>query len=467
MIKYATLAFVAVLSLQLVLADLAKGEEHNTGVGRSHKTIYEKEAYKYQMRERLGHFRLPPFVEVYKHYSFAFNKDKYPKGDVDDYRNFLVTADQCRVFFAKFVARKFTLPNLEQMVVLDGCLGYVMDEKEFFTNDPESSDECKRQLATYRNMPKLQELYKSDIDSLGAAERTCIADLLFSSITARLQYPKVKCNNHMLQMYIQFAECQSDLVELHKRKQTDPYVKLVYDLVKEIVQGCFAAEIKHLNNRMKFDSSKQLSYKLMPGIISSAAHNKGKDRNWSKPVVEVFLAIQGLKPKQEISLREATKLVSGVNREDELSYDRLLENVGKYATEKLKPRNNGDEELNDFGIDNYQGEGKYTELIDNLCKHFRSTDRADKYDYALSLVRIVRLLKYEDVFGISEIQMIRDVVMYANESSAVYICVAACNLLTFTQGYLEEVSPTGQYQYKVTWKADLGRMIKWPQPSYI
>jgi len=445
--KYAVLAVIAVSCLALAQAE----------------NRFEKPGYKLNYSPRLGHFAERPFVNLYKNYAFAFNREKSEKGDLDDLENFRPTAADCLLFFTEFKAGNYELKDLEFMVPLDACLGYIYDTD--FENDKDVDAETIKHLKAIKKMEYYENLYKTRIEELSPADKTCVGDLLLKSIQAKVQFPDTDCNNHYLQLYIQFAECQNTTAhpesELFSLKDDDNYVKMVYDLVKSRTKECYAEEIDHLNMQMRDDKYHEWStYK----IWKSTAEKQAKRRNWSKPVYELLLAVENKTLDHEISVRDAGQITFAFGRGDEIYQNKLLEHIAYYATKKIKPRKtNKSHKKTHPAFGDAKGESRYVRAIDKLCKTFRSSDREQEYDFATSLIRVVQLLEYPSVLGITEDEFLQTMLVESEENGALYVCVSACNILSFTFGTLDET----KLNYIVTMKPDTSGLPAWPVPLWI
>lgn len=437
--KYAILGLVALTSFALVSAE----------------NFYEQPGYEFRMEERLGHFASAPFTDLYKQYAVATQPTELV-GDrpADDYRNYRPSADVCRNFFATFQGQSYSLNDLDELIVLDACLGYVVDG--VFENDKDASEANKDYFRSLDS--QATKLYDTNVDSFGNAEKSCLADLLLNVVLAKKEFPEVECNNHMLQMYIQFAECQA-ATPLSSHRDDDTYVSNVYRLVRERVNRCVDVEVEHINQAVRRKFGKEWYKRASLTVARSVQKKQQLQRKWPTPVVTLLAAVQNT--QDEVNLRQVHQLLTHAQQNDEILKEHFLKNMAAFANKRIKPKKGS----SSSGTDP-RGVQRYKELIDKTCNVFRSSDSEKDYDFATPIIRMVELLNHVEIFGVARDDFVRKLVTHTYEAAPLYLSVSACNMLTFTEGTYDPTSK-GSPVYEVHFVPNTKKMVVWPKASYV
>lgn len=422
--------------------------------------IRDRAGYYFEQRPRLGHFAEKPFIDLYKNYAAAFVKPNHRERSNDDFRNFLPSADDCVNFFRKFRIDEYKVKDLDQFVVLDACLGYVHTDA-YHEKDKQESKQVEENLDNLIADEKLSAIYKgSNINALPEPAKECIGDLLLNSILAKAQYKDTTCNNHWIQVFVQFAECHKEIPE--ESRTSDTYVQEVYDLVRRRANECFNHEIGAINRAIRGDYANNPFRRMHNSLLSQLRNplkKQTKERMYPAPIVKLLSTVQGT--KKEINLREVHNIIRGVILEEPNFVNRLLDNLATRATSDIKPKR--DTKL--FREDP-EGSRTYQRYIDNMCAYFRSSDRENEYDYATPIIRMARLLSYPEVFGISKEEFVKDLLVHSYESGALYLSVSACNVLTFTEAVYESRPQNSPLNFKVAFKPDTTQMVRWPDAGF-
>lgn len=421
--------------------------------------IQDLEGYYYQHRKRVGHFAEQPFIDLYKNFAAAFEKPKYPNRPNDDFRNYMPSADDCVNFFRDFRINEYKVNDLEKFVVLDACLGYVFSST-YHEQDKQQSKQVEDNLDNLIADEKLSALYKgTNVNALPEKAKTCIGDLLLNSILARKQYKDTTCNNHWIQVFVQFAECHKEIPA--ESRTEDTYVQEIYDLVRSRANQCFKHEISAINEAVRKDYANNPFYRAHSNLMSglNPLKKQSSARMYPKPIVELLSVVQGT--KTEINLRETHNIIRGIMQGEDTFVQRFLNNLGKRATEDRKPKKNSKEVKEDPS-----GSKTYERYVDRLCAYFRSSDREKYYDYATPIVRMIRLLTYPEVFGISNEEFINNLLVHSYESGALYLSVSACNVLTFTEAVYDQQPQNKALKFKVAFKKDTSKMVRWPDAGF-
>lgn len=427
-------------------------------VASAERTL-DKEGYYYEQRERLGHFKDYPFTDLYKTYATAFVYPLHPERPRDDFRNYLPSADECMVFLRKFRIDEYKLRDIEQFVVLDACLGYLY-ESTYQDKDRENSQQVAANLDAFIADEHLKALYDgTHLNDFNDQAKECIGDLFLDAIRAKKQFSDVECNNHWIQVFNDFAECHSNIAE--EARDTDSYMKELYELVKNRGNRCFLVEIQKLNEGIRkeyinnpFDRSTQTVSKFWNPL-----HKQQKGRIWPKVLSRLLSAVQGT--KQEVNMREVNAIIRGIGLNQEPFRRRLLNNMARYADETIKPKRGDKKDKQDP-----MGDQRYNALVDDLCNFFRASDNPSFYDYSTPFVRMIRMLKHPEIFGITQEYFVRHVLNNSEESGALYLAVSSCNLLTFTEAAFEHRVGNGPQKYKVVFKPDTSEMVQWPDAGF-
>lgn len=437
--------------------------------------IMDKPGYWYQHRERLGYFKDAPFTDLYKSYAAAFIYPVItPKRDADDFRNVLPSGDECMVFLKKFQIDDYKLRDVEEFVVLDACLGYLY-QSTYHDLDRSASDQVAKNLDAFIGDQRLKALYEgTKMNEYEEDAKECVADLMWNTIRVKAQYPEVSCNNHYLQVYIEFAECHSYIPG--EAKEKDSYFTMIYNLLKERAQMCFNNEILKMNEAVRY------KYKNNPWRVTEhfdwrSLVQQKKERMWPGAISRLLLAING--PTKEISLREAHQTFKGISdyyskvpttAEEKAALDRspagtirtkFLLSVGEYADSYIKPKKDSRSHRKDPS-----GTGRFNGMVDKLCEFFRSSSHEGYYDYATPIFRMLGIVRYPEVFGVSEEYFKDKVLISSHESGAIYISVSMCHILTFVDAAFRNDYNNGPLHYKAVFKPDVSKMIRWPNAGY-
>lgn len=419
--------------------------------------IAERAGYLYQQRPRLGHFKEYPFIDLYKTYATAFVLPNFPDRPLDDYRNYLPSGDECMVFFRKFRINAYKLVDIDEFVVLDACLGYLY-ESTFQEDDKTESQYVKDNLQQFIDDETLKSIYtNTKIDSLVDEVKECFGNLFLHAIEAKNQYRDVLCNNHWLEIFNKFAECQAEVPK--DLRNSDTYLSAIYERVRARATECFHNEIHELNKSVRYYYSSNKFQRVEDTLISkiSPLAKQRKDRIWPKQISEVLRAVQGT--DKEVNLRTVNELIRGVGLKVPVIIDRFTNNMAKYADSKISLKK---KEL----ASDPSGIFSYDTLIDRMCNFFRTSDNENYYDFTTPFVRMIRMLKYEDIFGINQAYFVSKVLTQSYETAPLYLSVSSCNLLSFTEGAFVQLPQNGPLHYKVTFKKDTSEMVQWADAGF-
>lgn len=433
--------------------------------------LLERKGLVYNHAMRLGHLNDTSFLDLYLQYANAFVIPTIsPAPAHQDTRYYRPSKDICITFLQNFINVGYKVDDLDKFVVLDACLGYVMDK--VYLAEAEDDDEfvavkpTDRDVATFDALSRdenLVKLYNSEIESFTPAEKTCVADLLTREILGKNQFKGVKCNDVMIQTYIQFAECQEAVGGNLTPESQDSYVKTIYGLLRDRVDVCFKEELKHIedNVRIKFSKSKLVPFL---GSLTGNSLRKQQYKNMlPTEIVEVLTVVQGA--NKQFNARRIHQILSSKVNQDDAMEKVFLNNLANYATTKLSPRRKSKFGKKDKFYMDQDGALAYTDLIDNLCNPFR-VSTSNEYNFALSLIKMVRLLKHRDMFNVSVDQFVQSMVEKTHEGVAVYLATYACNLMTYTHGTFQDFKHE-RPQYVVNYKADTSEMVVWPLSLYL
>lgn len=422
--------------------------------------LAEQEGHYFEQRPRLGHFKEVPFIDLYKHYAAAFKQPLFPETPQENNIFYLPSGDECMVFFRKFRIDRYVLSDIDELIVLDACLGYLY-ESTYHESDSEASENVRSSLEGFITDSKLRELYDgTKINELSAEAKECVGNLLLQAVQAKAQFSQVVCNNEWLNLFNEFAECQRKDVPSDFR-QFDAYGVIIYDLVKSRANECFHNEINALNIaiRTKYVNN---PFERVENILKSpfsSIRSQAKTRIWPKKITELLSAFQGT--TKEINLREINGIIRGVGEDHPNFKQRLLNNMAKYADYVIAPKLNSKSTRRDP-----TGEARYKHLVDKLCNFFRQSDTQGFYDYSTPFVRMVKMLHYPEIFDISQDYFTERVLRHSFESGPLYLSVSSCNILTFTEAAFERKPQNGKLHYKVAFKPDLTDMVQWPDAGF-
>lgn len=415
------------------------------------------------IRKRLGHFKDESiFLDLYKIYATAFVLPEHKERSNDDYRNYLPSGDECMAFFRKFRIDDYQLRDLDEVVVLDACLGYLY-ESGHHDEDLAVSATLKDHLQEYIDDQQLSALYQgTKIDEVSVDSKRCVANLLVSSIQAKKQFgKKVVCNHHWLNLFNKFAACQD---EMFPEKENDTYLRIIYELVRTRGNECFNNEINSLNQAVRTEYiNNPFSIGVNKVLYWNTARQQQGKRYYPTKLAIILRAVQGT--DQQINIREVADIVRGIALKDPNFIARFLKNMAKYANERIKP-NSRHLLKSSKGADDPTGVNRYDNLVDGMCNFFRKSDSENFYDFVTPFTRMVTMLKYPDVFGVTKDEFIEKVLAHSFETGALYLAVSSCNILTFTEGQFIRQPQNKELQYKVVFKPNLNGMVQWPDVGY-
>lgn len=420
------------------------------------ENIMDKEGHLTEFRPKTGHFRLEPFMELFENYASAFIKPRFPQLPADDPSFYTPTAISCINFFQRFRIDEYKVRNLEEIVLLDACLGYLY-ESEYHAHDKEQNPYVNDNLDTWINDEVLKKAYtKTKIDQFSDSAKDCVGDLLLGAIRIKKQFPTVSCNNHFLELFLEFAACQKDTIPAVAR-QSDSYMNIIFELLKVRGKECFEIEIQHINDAVRGKYANSLTAATIAKVFGGSVAKQASTRYWPSNIKKVLEAMT--QPQKELNLRDVNKIVRGV-RENQLAFkNRLLTNMATYADKEISSSIRKKATKDDsFSL--------YKSVIDKLCTDWRKTDNPKYYDYVTPFERMIRMLNYEDIFGISVVDFQSKVTNLAYESSPVYYSVSACNILTFTDGYVPDAVPGREKKFVVQFVPDTSRMVLWPDAGF-
>lgn len=422
--------------------------------------LAEKEGYYYEQRRRLGHFKDVPFIDLYKSWAAVFKLPNFPDLPQDNYRFYSPAGDECMTFLRTFRINEYTLRDIEELVVLDACLGYLY-ESEYKDSDSEKSVDLQESLNGFLEDEKLKQLYDNTRIDQGTPEsKECLGNLLLNSIQAKSQFPGIVCNNDWLELFNRFAECQRKDVPPEFRDE-DSYGVILYELVKRRGLECFNNEIHALNSAVRSKYIKSMFETHGNSLRSrfSPIRSQAKARIWPKKITELLAAFQGT--TKEINLTEINGIIRGVKEDNRNFKQRLLNNMATYAVRTIAPKNKDKR-----NHDDPTGERRYKDLIDRLCNFFRIPDHHKSDDFSTPFVRMVRMLEYPEIFEIDEDYFTKKVLRHGYETAPLYLSVSSCNILAFTEAVFETKPQNGPLVYKVAFKADTSSMVKWPDAGF-
>lgn len=411
------------------------------------------EGHKFELRPRLGHFKNAPFTDLYKIYAAAFVKPNHPERSNDDFRNYLPDSVDCINFFRQFRIDKHQLRDIDQLVVLDACLGYLF-ESEFQQLDMEENKMVAKALPDLIKDQTLIDLYKNTkIDEFPEEAKACIGDLLVNFMLAKKQFDSLVCDNHRLEIFNEFAECRAWI----PKSAQDSYADTLNALVRERGKECFELEVQALNENINKVYAKNTVDRISNHLSFSRAKKQAKEREWPKEIVRVLSAVQGT--DQEINLRKVHEIIKGVDDSKPELEGKLLENMERFANKNIDRSKKAD-------LKDPTGSSRYERLVDDMCNFFRRGDHQNgQYDFATPYVRMIKMLKYQDVYGIKQRDFVKRVLLHG-VSAPLYLCVSACNLLTFTEAVFRKSLKVNVREYQVVFKADTSEMVQWPNADF-
>lgn len=193
------------------------------------------------------------------------------------------------------------------------------------------------------------------------------------------------------------------------------------------------------------------------GSLVSSLTRQRKARMWPKQITEVLRAVQGT--NKEVNLRTVNEIIRGVGQKAPQIIDRLTSNLAKYADEKVSLSK-------DQLARDPSGVFGYDALLDKMCNFFRTSDNEKYYDFTTPFVRMVRMLKYEEVFGITQTDFVTKVLTQSYETAPLYLSVSSCNLLSFTEGAFNQLPQNSPKHYVVKFKKDTSDMVQWPDAGF-
>lgn len=420
------------------------------------------EGHQSDLRKRLGHFKDDrTFLDLYKVYATAFVLPNHPGRDNDDYRNYLPSGDECMVFFRKFRIDDYVLRDLDDFVVLDACLGYLF-ESTYHEVDMAQSSTLRDNLDDYKNDQTLINLYQgTKIEQMEQGSKRCVANLLVNAIQAKKQWPDKVCNNHWIDLFNRFAACQSPMLA---DKDNDSYLKILYELVRARANECFDNEINALNVATYKEYANN-PFSIMVNKVSywDTLRKQQGTRYYPTKLATILKAIQGT--TSQINIREVANIVRGIGLREEVFKNRLLNNMAKFADATINP---GGFHIHKSskGKDDPTGVQRYDAMVDDMCNFFRPSNSENFYDFVTPFVRMVTMLKYPEIFGISKDDFVRKVLTEGFETAALYLAVSGCNILTFTEGQFIRQPQHKSPSYKVVFKQKLDKMVQWPDVGY-
>lgn len=412
--------------------------------------------------ERLGHFAKEPYVDLYKAYAVAFVMPHFPGREPEDPRNYLPSGDECMTFLEKFYNQGKKLHNLDELVVLDACLGYIF-ESENRDHDKSVSDRVATNLEVFQQDSDLQRIYQTTtINSYSEDAQVCIGTLLLDVIRVKYQFSDVACDNHWIKVFTNFGACIHALPEedqlTQEKREADSYLQILFELLKTRGLECFHYEIHAMNMAVRGHYLNS-PFKNMARSLGPFA-SKQDQHYWPDSLKEILRAIQGPQTTK-INLREVSNILRGTAIGQINFTKKFLKNMSVYADAKIKPKENSKSHAADpTGID------RYTNLVNQICLLFRSTTKKNYYNYAQALIRLVNMLKYPEIFEITTKYFVTKILNKSWDSGAVYLSTSACNILTFTSGVLSTPLPSSELHYNVSFKPNTSGMILWPDAGY-
>lgn len=422
-------------------------------VSAGYTHLADRDGYYFEDRPRLGHFGQEPWVYLYEAYAAAFVKPLYPDLARDNYLNFVPEGHRCENYLRQFVNNEYKVKGVEEFVLLDACLGYA------FESTYQEQDGTVEAMKTFTGDETLKSLYENTkVREVSKEAQECIGGLLFTGIQIKKQYPDVVCNVHMLESFVNFAECAGSLTP--DLREGDSYVKYIMTMVRERGQECFNTEITQINEAVREEYRKPVQ-RLVNKFSSpfDSIRKQAHERIWDDSIKTLLRAVQGT--RKEINLRQVANIIRGIAIGGDIgeAYEqRFLKNMATYA-----------KYIYDHSKDvpnDPDGSGRYLALIDGMCRKFRTQDTEHYYDFFTPFYMMIRMTRHEDVFGITEDEFVKNVLTHAHESAPTYLSVSACNILTFTKGqftFSRQNKPNG---YEVFWVPNRSEMIKWPVSRY-
>lgn len=412
------------------------------------------------MRPPLGHFRVPPYHELYKQYVAAFLMEYHQDTPLEDSVNYVASAIECVNFFTQFRINNYTLnTKLEDFALLDACLGYLY-ESTYHEVDKEEDVQVRENLDGLIADPRLNEIYNgTKIEVLPDEQKDCVLDMLYNSILGAYQFKHEVCNADIIQSLVQFASCQQTISEEDRRN--DSYLKMLFEMVKKRGVECFHNEVARLNRafKTKYDNNPYYEVKNKLSSKFKKLHFLTKQREWPVSVGKIFFIIQQ-NPKQ-LNTRLVSNVIRGVTL-NEGHYRRMFFETLTNHTNKYYKRWSGTE----LRKTDTTGTKLYERMVDKLCQYFRSSDNPNYFDFAGSFIRLNRLISYPKVLGVTPDDFIDKVLKNSFGSGPMYLCCSYCNLLSFTQGAYATTTSPAKPKFVVNFKPDLSEMVTWPVLGY-
>lgn len=398
-------------------------------------------------------------MNLYRDYSAAFIAP-IMKLDHQDYRVYVPSGEQCIENLREFVAREYKVKQVEDFVKVDACLGYIFTS-EYLDEDKEQFPHIANHLQTYTENEELQRIFKATkVDDFSENSKECVGNLLHRAIRARDQFKGVQCNNHWLLIFNAFAECQKEIFD---QRESDAYLRIIYEVVVRRAHECFDHEVKLINEAA--DKYYLVWKNMIKNSIAKKFGNKlrgmAAQRRWPDPIFKLLAFVQN--NDEQVSLRVVAGLVKGINDERFPGFrETFLKNLSEGATKKLAPKKGSKSSLHNDPDQSVM----YRNLIDGMCQFFRKSDNERNYDFSTPIVRMVRMVSYEPVFGISVDYLVDKILRHATSSAAIYLAGSACNVMAFTEARLVTNIANAAPRYEVTFVPDTSEMVLWPDAGY-
>lgn len=446
----------------LLLAGLAGS------LGRESVNFFEK-------RIKMGHLSQvkPHLNDLYQKYFKIFLEphytDRYGRQlEPDDWRTYSPENSICVDYLKVFIAMGYRLRHIEELVLLDSCLGYLYDDHSFKWSDQKDDDIMKTINALIRHQ-QLKIIYEGTRIHLVAdvSATKCVRSLMVDSFSLSERHITVDTEgSKWIRVFNNYADCRQGLGDPIK----DTYMSLLDQVVRDLGKKSFNTQIKVLNDEVEkwyqneAGSSITGFIKDALGCVSSKSVSAQSEcRHWPKKMMAVLQVVQSGALSTKVDLIHLQNMAAHFKEGFRAEREKFTENLARYINSIA----NFKQILSDGqSRRDPEGNGHYQNMIDNLCMPFRSLDTKDKnygkyFDFNRLIMQLLIMVVNKDFFQISEEAFTHNVQERGQLVAPLYLATYWCRYMALTIGTIHKRYGKKFYEAKIADNAEFYMQI-WP-----
>jgi len=432
----------------------------------------EFDQFYFHLRPRLGHFsRADGYLKIYEEY-FANTLKQTDKAmeqvDINDWRNVRPSGEFCIDFLQEFQVRSYSLNKPFDIIPLDACLEWLMDNSDEKEVDVSRFNVVtKEEMFHLRDDHKLPHIYQSTLfkgDKIPMELKEKLHEYFAKLLKIYSNNPRNGCHSFWMEAYNDFvedvylADCDDEDACVHfglDGSDNDSYLNLIIESTKQAAKTCYSVMQRQMTGLMHaaYDAESiptSITRKLK--VKSNKVAKQSEAMKWSIELIKILQLVSGLDADTPINLADAVEDLRKIKRNDPATVQRFTDALSKYAMDNVNLKDSANDAT---------GRARFGRAMTKFCRPYIDSksflaqtggstlweDPADTkkpFEFYHLIYSIVKLTNHVQIYGITKDQFEEDVMKYGWES--LYLATFACQIISTTWGQLDYDTNTDIYK---------------------